>query len=94
MAEIKWSPLAAEDLSSICQYIARDSEYYASDFAKNIITKIELLLTYPEAGRIVPEYDNPAIREIIYYNYRIIYRIKTDITEIVRITHGARLLRD
>jgi plasmid stabilization system protein ParE len=27
--EVEWSPEATEDLESIAEYIARDSEYYA-----------------------------------------------------------------
>jgi len=92
MAEIKWSPSAVADLEAICNYIARDSEYYAANFAKNIIARIELLVKFPEAGRIVPEYDDTHIREIIYSNYRVIYRLKKSLIEIVRITHSARLL--
>jgi len=94
MAEIRWSLSAVDDLKSICLYIEKDSSYYAANFAKNVIARIELLLKFPEAGRIVPEYDESHIREIIYQNYRIVYRIKKDVIEIVRISHGAKLLPD
>ena len=94
MAEIRWSPSSVEDLTSICSYIEKDSPHYAANFAKNVIARIELLVKFPEAGRIVPEYENQNIREIIYQNYRIIYRLKNKLIEIVRITHGARLLLD
>ncbi|HLD35198.1 MAG TPA: type II toxin-antitoxin system RelE/ParE family toxin [Planctomycetota bacterium] len=89
---IRWSPSAADDLISICRHIEKDSRYYAANFAKNIIVRIEVLSAFPDAGRIVPEYDNHNIREIIYHNYRIVYRRKKGMIEIIRITHGARLL--
>lgn len=89
---IRWSPSAADDLISICKYIEKDSHYYAANFAKNIITRIEILPAFPDAGRIVPEYDNHNIREIIYHTYRIIYRRRKRMIEIIRITHGSRLL--
>ncbi|MBW6517650.1 MAG: type II toxin-antitoxin system RelE/ParE family toxin [ANME-2 cluster archaeon] len=92
MARIIWSPNASDDLESICEFIAIDSEYYARSFAKGIIKAIERLIVFPESGRIVPEYNLNNIREIIYQNYRIVYRIKSDIIEIVTIVHGARLL--
>ena len=74
MAEIRWSSSAVDDLISICSYIEKDSSYYAANFARNVIARIEILLKFPEAGRIVPEYDTPEIREIIYQNYRIVMK--------------------
>jgi len=44
-------------------------------------------------GRIVPELENAEIREIIYRNFRVVYRLKENILEIARIIHGSRLLR-
>ena len=92
MARIIWSPNASDDLESICEFIAIDSEYYARLFAKGVIKAIERLMVFPESGRIVPEYNLRNIREIIYQNYRIVYRVKSEIVEIVTIVHGARLL--
>ena len=92
MARIIWSPNASDDLESICEYIAIDSKYYARLFAKQVIKAIERLIVFPESGRIVPEYNLRNIREIIYQNYRIVYRVKSETVEIVTIVHGARLL--
>jgi len=91
MVRIIWSPDAAADLEDICDYIAKDSEHYARVFAQEVINAIERLLLFPESGRIVPEYNQKDMREIIFQNYRIVYRIKSDAVEIVTITHGARL---
>ncbi|MCD4844021.1 MAG: type II toxin-antitoxin system RelE/ParE family toxin [Methanosarcinales archaeon] len=92
MARIIWSPNASDNPESICEFIAIDSEYYARLFAKGVIKAIERLMVFPESGRIVPEYNLENIREIIYQNYRIIYRVRSEIVEIVTIVHGARLL--
>ncbi len=94
MVRIIWSPDAAADLEEICDYIAKDSEHYARVFAQGIINAIERLQIFPGSGRIVQEYDLKNIREIIFQNYRIIYRIKPDAVEIVTISHGARLIGD
>ena len=55
---------------------------------------VESIPLYPGMGRIVPEYENPDLRERLHGSYRIVYRLKEDAIEIVTITHGARLLRD
>jgi toxin ParE1/3/4 len=91
MAEkIRWSPRAASNLEDICDYIAKDSEYYAAIFAKKVIKLIKTLPEFPKSGRIVPEYDNENLREKIYENYRIVYRLQGEVIEIVAICHGAR----
>ncbi len=90
---IKWSPKAVECLEDICNYISKDSVYYASLFAQRILFVIENIPQFPKSGRIVPEYNNENIREKIYYNYRIVYRIKKDIIEVIAITHSARQLK-
>ncbi len=44
-------------------------------------------------GRIVPEVENDKVREIIYRNFRLIYRINQNFIEIARIIHGSRILK-
>ncbi len=74
--------------------IAKDSEHYASLFAKKANAIIESIPQFPKAGRIVPEYGDENLREKIYENYRIVYRLKGEVVEIVVICHGAKLLDD
>jgi len=42
----------------------------------------------------VPEYRDKNLREKIYKNYRIVYRIKGELIEIIAICHGAKPLDD
>ena len=90
--KIRWSPRAASNFEDICNYIARDSEFYAAIFAKKINAIIESIPQFPKAGRIVPEYEDKNLREKIYENYRIVYRLKEEFIEIVVICHGAKTL--
>ena len=92
MAEIRWTHQAADDLESITEFISQDSPHYARLFALDIIKAVERLIDFPELGRVVPEKDDPLIREIIMGNYRIVYRLKDNIVELLTIHHGARLL--
>jgi hypothetical protein len=39
-------------------------------------------------GRFVPEADDGNIRELLFYNYRIIYRFETDRILVLTIIHG------
>ncbi len=53
---------------------------------------VEDMATFPRIGRIVPEYRDPNLRERIYSNYRIVYRMKDEVVEIAAICHGAQPL--
>ena len=94
MAQIVWSPTALGDLAGICDYIARDSEHYARLFAQRVMSATDMLATFPEAGRIVPEYHRDDLRELLFQNYRIVYRVRGGDVEIAAVVHGARLLPD
>ena|ERR1700743_1727831 len=94
MAEIIWTPLALEDLQSIYDYIAKDSPFYASRFIDKLVDRVDILVTNPEAGKVVPEFGNKLLRELIEGSYRIIYKIRSlDEISIIRVHHSARLLR-
>jgi len=90
--KIRWSPKAASNFEDVCNYIAKDSEVYATIFAKKIDDIIKSIPQFSRAGRIVPEYGDENIREKRYQNYRIVYRIKGEFIEIVAICHSAKPL--
>ena len=94
MAEVKivWSEEVLKDIEEIISFISKDSELYAVNFASKIISAVETLKVFPEIGRIVPEYGDPKIREIIYRNYRIVYQIEEKVVEIITVSHGSKLL--
>jgi len=85
-----WTDPSVEDLRSIRDYIARDSDYYAADLVEHLILFVERLLQLPRLGRVVPEAGDENIRELIYQNHRIIYRISGKRIEILAIVHGRR----
>ncbi len=93
MVEIRWSPLATDDFESVIKYYEKTAPKFAQNFAKKIIIIIENLHKFPKMGKIVLELEDAGIREIIYRNFRIIYRLKEDFLEIARIIHGSRILR-
>ena len=87
-----WSPAARDDLHDIVVFIARDNPNRAMSFGYELISETDRLQEFPELGRIVPEYRNDQIREIIFRPYRIVYRIDyhTKLCEVARVWHSAR----
>jgi toxin ParE1/3/4 len=92
MAEVRWTPQAADDLEAITNFIAADSPQYARLFAMDVLVAVERLADFPKSGRVVPELKDPAIREILFGSYRIVYGVKGDLVEVLTVYHGARLL--
>ena len=88
--KIVWTEPSVEDLRELHAYIARDSEMYASGFVERIILAVEQLPDHPRIGRVVPEKNDENVRELLYQNYRIIYRVKSDQIEVLTVIHGAR----
>ena len=89
---ITWSERALQDLKNIVQYIARDDRNTAERFGNLIITKVGSLRTFPRIGRVVPEFREENLREIILAPYRIVYEIDDRETAlaVLRAWHGAR----
>ena len=54
------------------------------------------LQTLPQCGRIIPELEGSGFREVLYQNYRIVYRItpEEETVEILAVVHGARELKN
>lgn len=90
--KIIWSPLALARVSEIAAYISQDSPSAAERWADAVFSRAKQLLTLPESGRIVPEVDDPSIRELIYGNYRILYRVEARRIAILTVRHGKQLL--
>ena len=93
MVRIEWTNPALEDLKEIYDFIKRDSKNFAKLFIEKTYIKIQQLKDFPKIGRIVPEKNDVNIREIIFHNYRIVYRIKEENIEIITVIHGSRLLK-
>ena len=86
---VAWSPEATEDLDSIAEYIAKDSEFYASAVVSKILATTRNIHDQPF---IVPEITNEKIRERFVYSYRLVYKINSNSITILAIIHGKRLL--
>ena len=94
MGQIKWTEKSSQHLQAIYEYIAKDSPTYATRFIKALISATSKLQTLPHCGRMVPELEASGLREVLYQNYRIVYRTTPgeDNVEILAVIHGAREL--
>ena len=94
MTELIWSPQALADVEEIRAYIARDSRSYADLTAQRVLAAVERLRAFPDSGRMVPERQSPEVREVIAGRFRIVYRRKAHVVEIVTVFRGSREFPD
>ena len=92
MGKIRWTEKASTHLQAIHAYIAVDSPVYAARFIQSLVKSVSALNTMPHLGRIVPELENLKLREIIFHDYRIVYRVaeNSEDLEILAVIHSAR----
>jgi toxin ParE1/3/4 len=93
MVKVNWTFNALEDLANIAEYNALKSPRYAEVIVEKLLFATDILLKFPEIGRIVPEFGHPSIREIIHTPYRIVYKIisSTQI-DVITVHHASRPL--
>jgi toxin ParE1/3/4 len=84
---IVWSGQARADLRAIRDFIARDSEFYASRMVARLIERVERAAQSPTAGHPVHEYHDLPLREVHESSYRIIYRSSDNFFEVVTLVH-------
>lgn len=83
MVKLQWTPQAVEDYKQFLIISAKILVRLPGYLLKKSIIHVYQLVDYSKSGRTVPEIDNTDIRELIYRNCRIVYRIVND--EYVRI---------
>jgi len=86
------SARALRDLEEIVRFIATDNPPAAGRFGRQLLGEAESIGGMPLAGRVVPEFKSPDIRERIFRSIRIVYRVDVDQRRVIisRFWHGAR----
>jgi toxin ParE1/3/4 len=90
--QVALAPSARRDLRDIVRYISLDSPERAVTFGQFLVSSTKRLADFPEMGRVVPEFGDPSIREIVVRAYRVIYRLnhRDCRVDVARFWHGAR----
>lgn len=93
MVKIVWLQSARDDVKEIVEYIAKDSKHYARKQLDSIKQSTQILKTQPKSGKMVQEFGDQKVLEIISGRYRIIYTvISLEEVHILMVHHGARRL--
>ncbi|PIE40560.1 MAG: addiction module toxin RelE [Gammaproteobacteria bacterium] len=91
---ISFSKSAIDDLTGIKEYYQEQGvPQIGHDFVAAIVEHVETLATYPSVGRVVPEFDDDSIRELIHSPFRIVYLYQSESINIIRVWRSERLLK-
>ncbi len=91
--EIIFASSAMADLDDIRDYYLKEGvEHIGLKFQASIIKDIEQLTDHPDMGRVVPEFNDKNIRELIRPPFRIVYLSGLKTIHIVRVWRAERLL--
>ncbi|MDF0652354.1 MAG: plasmid stabilization protein [Nitrospira sp. LK265] len=88
--EVIWTTSARNELDDIVTYIAKDAPLSALAFLEEVLNTADSLATLSKRGRIVPEYQNPLVRELFIKHYRLLYEIQDHAVYVLGFIHGAR----
>jgi plasmid stabilization system protein ParE len=91
---IEFAESALCDLEDILAWYAEQHMPDVGErLGRELFARTEQLIDFPESGRIVPEFELPAIRELIHPPFRLVYRIDSAKIWMVRVWRSERLLR-
>ena len=88
-AAIRFAESALADLE---WYAGKGVPEVGERLVGEIVSDIEALADHPDLGRIVPEFDQPFLRELIRPPFRIVYRRDPKQVRVVRVWRSERLL--
>jgi toxin ParE1/3/4 len=88
--EVVWAESARDALDAVIGYIAQDSPQAAVEVLDDALRVSASLATFAERGRVVRELNDPAIRELFVYKYRLQYEVGAVRVLILAFLHGAR----
>ena len=90
---VRFAESALADLESIRDWYAeQDVPEVGERLIGEIVASIEALADHPDMGRIVPEFDQPFLRELIRPPFRVVYRRDPKHVRVVRVWRSERLL--
>ena len=91
---IRFAESARRDLEAVRGWHAeRGVPDVGMRLVAEIIDRVQSLADHPDLGRVVPEFGQTFLRELVHPPFRIVYRRESDAVRIVRVWRGERRLR-
>lgn len=90
---ISLSESAVRDLQEVRQwYDSQSAPEVGERLVREILACLDNLAEFPESGRVVPEFDQPWLRELVRPPFRVVYRLDGERVRVVRVWRSERLM--
>jgi toxin ParE1/3/4 len=90
---VTFAESAVRDLEAILAWYERErAPEVGRRLVADIVESAEALASHPDMGRVVPEFGQPHLRELIRPPFRIVYRREKRKVRVVRVWRSERLL--
>ncbi|MDT8437952.1 MAG: type II toxin-antitoxin system RelE/ParE family toxin [Wenzhouxiangellaceae bacterium] len=90
----RFSTSALRDLEEIrAWYADQGVPGIGERFIEQVFQRVQALADHPELGRIVPEFGDASLRELIQPPFRVVYRRRSRQISIVRVWRSERMMR-
>ena len=90
---ISFAESALRDLEEVRRwYMEQGVPEVGTRLVSEVFQRVEALASHPDMGRVVPEFEQPFLRELIHPPFRIVYRRDAQRVRIVRVWRSERLL--
>ena len=87
---VVWAPVALDRAEEAARHTAGDRPAAAAKWIDGLFDAVAKLSTFPHKGRMVPEVGRVEIREVLYGQYRVIYRLEEKRLFILTVRHQRR----
>lgn len=90
---ISFAESAIADIEDVRTWYAEQGAPQAGErLIAEVLQRVQALTDHPDMGRVVPEFDQPLLRELIHPPFRIVYRRDAHRVRIVRVWRSERLM--
>jgi toxin ParE1/3/4 len=92
-ARVSIAESALRDLEDFREwYASQPAQETGERLVREIVESLAQLGQFPESGRVVPEFGQPSLRELVRPPCRIVYRLDGDRVRVVRVWRSERLM--
>jgi toxin ParE1/3/4 len=92
-ARVSIAESALRDLEDVREWYASQSAQETGERpVREIVESLAQLVQFPESGRVVPEFGQPSLHELVRPPFRVVYRLDGDRVRVVRVWRSERLM--
>jgi plasmid stabilization system protein ParE len=87
---VEYTPEAASNLDTILFGLLQENPVVAFALAETIDRTVRRIAAFPESSPAVAFGESVRVASLVRYPYRIFYRVRPDVVEILHIRHTSR----